>query len=68
MLRYANDIFSQSPTTVGVDFKIKTLKVDNKIIKVQIWDTAGQERFRSITNSYYRNANFCLAVYDITNK
>ena len=68
LLRYSDGIFSQKPTTVGVDFKIKTLKVDNKIIKIQIWDTAGQERFRSITHSYYRNANFCFAVYDITNK
>ena len=51
---------------MGVDFKIKTLKVDNKIIKLQIWDTAGQERYRSITKNYLRNAHFCIAVYDIT--
>lgn len=35
--------------TIGVDFMIKTVLVENEKIKLQIWDTAGQERFRSIT-------------------
>lgn len=49
LLRFADEIFSTTPCTVGVDFKIKTLKVDEKVIKIQVWDTAGQERFRSIS-------------------
>ena len=50
LLRFSDDVFNQSPlSTVGVDFKMKTLKVDDKIVKMQIWDTAGQERFRSIS-------------------
>lgn len=50
LLRYSDNIFSATPcSTVGIDFKLKTLKVDNRYIKVQIWDTAGQERFRSVT-------------------
>lgn len=48
---------------------MKNVKVDNKkVIKLQLWDTAGQERFRSISNSYIRNANGCIAVYDITKR
>jgi Ras-related protein Rab-8A len=35
--------------TIGVDFKVKTLEINNKRIKMQIWDTAGQERYRNIT-------------------
>ena len=35
--------------TLGVDFKIKTLKIEDKLIKFQIWDTAGQDRFKTIT-------------------
>ena len=40
--------------TIGVDFRQKTVYVDNKRVKLQIWDTAGQERFRTITTAYYR--------------
>ncbi|KOX70404.1 Ras-related protein Rab-43 [Melipona quadrifasciata] len=43
--------------TIGVDFSMKTVLIDDKKVKLQIWDTAGQERFRTITQSYYRSAN-----------
>lgn len=69
LLRFADDVFNISPlSTVGVDFKMKTLKVDDKVIKMQIWDTAGQERFKSISQSYFRNSHGCIAVYDITSR
>ena len=55
-------------TTIGVDFKFKTIDLNNKRVKVQIWDTAGQERFRSITQSYYRGSHVVLLVFDLTNK
>merc|ERR1712000_617718 len=45
---------------------IKTLKIGDKTIKLQIWDTAGQERFRTITSSYYRGAQGIILVYDCT--
>ncbi|GMT19567.1 hypothetical protein PFISCL1PPCAC_10864, partial [Pristionchus fissidentatus] len=51
--------------TIGVDFMIKTVNVDDDKIKLQIWDTAGQERFRSITQSYYRSAHAIVLVYDV---
>ncbi|CAL4196227.1 unnamed protein product, partial [Meganyctiphanes norvegica] len=51
--------------TIGVDFSMKTVSVDEKLIKLQIWDTAGQERFRTITQSYYRSANGVIIVYNI---
>jgi len=67
--RFVDDIFDDSyVSTVGVDFKIKTIRICNKVTKVQIWDTAGQERFKNITTIYYRGANGCIIVYDITNK
>ena len=39
-----------------IDFKIRTVEIEGKKIKLQIWDTAGQERFRTITTAYYRGA------------
>ena len=54
--------------TIGVDFKIKTINVNNMNIKFQVWDTAGQERFRTIISSYYKGAHGILLVYDITLK
>jgi Ras-related protein Rab-1A len=69
LLKFADDTFSDSfIPTIGVDFKVKTLEVDGKSVKLQIWDTAGQERFRTITSSYYRGAHGVVMVYDITDK
>lgn len=69
LLRFCDDTFTPSfITTVGIDFKIRTIKLDGKRIKLQVWDTAGQERFRTITNAYYRGAMGILLIYDITNE
>ena len=69
VLRYAEDTYIESYiSTIGVDFKIRTIEQDGKVVKMQIWDTAGQERFNSITQSYYRGAHGIFVVYDITNK
>jgi len=69
LLRFADDTFSESYiSTIGVDFRFKTLTVDGKIIKLQIWDTAGQERFRTITSAYYRGADGVMLVFDKTSR
>eukprot|EP00092_Neocalanus_flemingeri_P067642 GFUD01082587.1.p1 GENE.GFUD01082587.1~~GFUD01082587.1.p1 ORF type:complete len:209 (-),score=49.78 GFUD01082587.1:203-829(-) len=53
-------------TTVGVEFSVHEMTIDEKKIRTQIWDTAGQERYRAITNLYYRKANGVILAYDIT--
>eukprot|EP01024_Parvocaulis_polyphysoides_P013322 TRINITY_DN15211_c0_g1_i2.p2 TRINITY_DN15211_c0_g1~~TRINITY_DN15211_c0_g1_i2.p2 ORF type:complete len:240 (+),score=29.60 TRINITY_DN15211_c0_g1_i2:87-722(+) len=69
MLRFADDTFSENYiSTIGVNFKIRTVKVDGKVTKFQIWDTAGQERFRALTNRYYRGVHGIIVVYDVTNQ
>merc|ERR1711941_102149 len=69
LLRFSDDSFTTSfITTIGIDFKIRTIELEGKRIKLQIWDTAGQERFRTITTAYYRGAMGIMLVYDITNE
>lgn len=69
LLRFADDTYTESYiSTIGVDFKIRTIELDDKTIKLQIWDTAGQERFRTITSSYYRGAQGIIIVYDCTDQ
>jgi len=69
LLRYSENSFTTNFfNTIGVDFKIKSIVLDGKNIKLQIWDTAGQDRFRTITCSYYRGAQGIMVVYDVTDR
>jgi len=69
LCRFADDTYMESYiSTIGVDFKIRTIDLDGKTVKLQIWDTAGQERFRTITSSYYRGAHGIIIVYDISDR
>jgi len=54
-------------TTVGLPHYFSTYQLsDGSLVNVQIMDTSGQERFRAINQNYYRRADCCLLVYDIT--
>lgn len=67
LMRYAENEFNDSLLpTIGIDFKIRTIELSGKLVKLQIWDTAGQERFRTITQAYYRGAMGILLIYDVT--
>lgn len=67
LLRFSDDKFHDTfLPTIGVDFKIKNLQINNKAIKLNIWDTAGQERFKTITAAYYKGSHGVIIVYDIT--
>jgi len=69
LLRFADDNFTDSYiSTIGVDFRFRTVTIDKKTVKLQIWDTAGQERFRTITSAYYRGADGIIMVYDVTSQ
>lgn len=68
LVRFTEDNFDPDQTlTIGVDFKTKKIGIDDSIVKLAIWDTAGQERFRTLTPSYYREAQGAILVYDVTN-
>lgn len=68
MHRYVNDKYSQQyKATIGADFLTKEVAVDDKVATMQVWDTAGQERFQSLGVAFYRGADCCVLVYDVTN-
>jgi len=69
LLRFCDEVFTTSlVSTMGVDFKIKIIPIDGKVMRVQIWDTAGQERFRTLTRAYYRGCQGLLLVFDVTDE
>jgi Ras-related protein Rab-1A len=71
LLRFTDGTFTESYiSTIGIDFKIKSIKSteSNKTVKLQIWDAAGRERFRQITSSYYRGAAGVFFMFDVTDR
>jgi len=53
-------------STIGVDFSVKFLNINNSVVKLHLWDTAGQERFRSITKTFYKNNAIYILVFDLS--
>ena len=69
LLKFADGTYkNEVHATIGIDFKQKVLKLLETPVKLKIWDTAGQERFKSLSPTYLRNSDGCIAVYDITNR
>jgi Ras-related protein Rab-8A len=67
LLRFSDDVFDASVSAaIGIDFKIRTVKIDKKLCKCQIWDTGGV--CLSVSTAYYRGAMGFLLVYDITDE
>lgn len=62
-----DDFKDDHDITVGVEFGSNLMKVEDKILKLQVWDTAGQESFRSITKIFYRGAHVVMLSYSIIN-
>lgn len=66
LLKYTEDKFVPTfITTIGIDFRVKTIYIDGVACKLQIWDTAGQERFNVLTKAYYRNAHGVIIMFDV---
>ena len=65
--RYTSGTFKDEYiSTVGLDYSSKEELINNKKIHVKLWDTAGQERYKALTQSYFKNAEGVMIVYDIT--
>jgi small GTP-binding protein len=67
LARFADKSYNASyVSTIGVDFKVQTIMLDDKKVKFQIWDTAGQERYRTIAQTYYKGASGVILAYSVT--
>ncbi|XP_054854682.1 EF-hand calcium-binding domain-containing protein 4B [Eublepharis macularius] len=67
LMRFCEDRFSPgTAATVGLDYRVKTITVDNSQVALQLWDTAGQERYHGITKQFFRKADGVIVMYDIT--
>ncbi|KAG7242469.1 hypothetical protein INR49_021643 [Caranx melampygus] len=66
MNQYVNKFSNQYKATIGADFLTKEVMVDDRLVTMQIWDTAGQERFQSLGVAFYRGADCCVLVFDVT--
>ena len=68
LMRYSDNVFVENYiTTIGLDYKLKTIKLDSgKVIKVQLWDTAGQDKYRTIAKNYFKGSHGILLLYDVT--
>ncbi|KAK2841982.1 hypothetical protein Q5P01_012182 [Channa striata] len=65
--RFCDDCFHPGTSaTVGIDYSVKTISVDNVQVALQMWDTAGQERYRSITKQFFRKVDGVVVMYDLT--
>jgi small GTP-binding protein len=65
-LKATKGIFIEEYTsTVGFEFYCFNVKINDKIVKLQIWDTCGQEAYRSLIMNFYRNASLAIIVYSI---
>ena len=63
-----NNFMTSHLTTIGIDFKIKTIIIGKDKIRLQIWDTAGQQKFKTITQTYYRGAMGIVLTYSINER
>ena len=67
--QYADNLFDDFiKSTIGIDFRLKTICYNNVKIKLQLWDTAGHEKYQSLTNTYYRGIYLFFIVFDITDR
>ncbi|MHA1855775.1 MAG: GTP-binding protein [Promethearchaeota archaeon] len=69
VVRFSQGFFQENyKLTIGVEFAVKTININNNKVKLQIWDTGGQERFRYVRPLYYKGSMGCIILFDLTNR
>jgi small GTP-binding protein len=65
--RYLTGIFeANTKMTLGLDFYVKEIKLDDVNVILQIWDFGGENKFKFLLPSYIKGANGGIFMYDIT--
>ena len=63
-----NKFESNYNATIGFDCFQFYVKINDKVVKLQVWDTCGQEAYQSLITNFYRNCSLAIMVYAINKK
>ena len=64
-----NDFPDTSMSRIGIEYRIRRIKINNQQVKLQIWDTVGQERYHKVLiSAFFRSMNGIVLVYDVQNQ
>ncbi|MHA2006057.1 MAG: Rab family GTPase [Promethearchaeota archaeon] len=67
LYRYVEGRFLESTKmTLGVEFFMKEINIEDEIINLQVWDFGGQEHFRPLLKRYAEGARGALLLFDLT--
>jgi small GTP-binding protein len=67
MKRYVDNMFCHDYLmTIGTDIRIKTVHIDDKVVKLSIWDLGGQPLFHDVRATYCKGAKGAVLVFDLT--
>lgn len=67
--RFIDKKFTEnSMPTLGVDYKIKSLPIEGRMLKLMVWDTAGQEKYNSMQKNFYQASDGMMLVFSLTDK
>ena len=64
--RYLDKYKENIGSSISTSYYIKSLDIRDYKLNFQIWDTVGQEQYRSLNNLFFKDAQICLMVFDIT--
>ena len=66
-MRFIKDTFKLNvKQTIGTNFLIKDLEIEEANVRLLIWDIGGQSQFSSMRNIYFKGSQGAIGVYDIT--
>jgi small GTP-binding protein len=63
-LRYVKDYFSEDlKKTIGTNFLVKDLNIQDKNVRMLLWDIGGQPQFHKLRTIYFKGSNAALGIF-----